>query len=281
MNTRSLSIYIFFVFNRQFSSMKKTMSWENFLKIKAVDAKLTETEREFFLLRFSEQNKNKNRQEWIDILEKTHFTEQNFKRNMTEIYKKFDNMYQNQIEESKKYMRLLNLLENDYNNCNSQNNEQKNINYTELKQFLVAGRWRDADKETARVMYEATNYPTSGELNVTDIQNFPEDVILEIDELWRKYSNNLFGFSIQSEIYINELNAQYDFDETIWKEFGIRIGWRDLIDWYPYDKLNYSPSNNRKGNLPRLVAWNDNDYTFFKNLFHSLLLRVHKLNNKR
>ena len=160
-----------------------------------------------------------------------------------------------------------------------------NINYTELNKYLVAKRWKGADRETARVMYQATNYPTTDSLTVTDIQNFPQEVLRDIDQLWVQSSNNIFGFSVQSKIYINELNARRDFNEEIWKNFGMRIGWRDYIDWLRYDQLQYSLQDDQdrplRGHLPRLVTWNQNDGKFFKNLFHALLWRVHDLNNNR
>ena len=157
-----------------------------------------------------------------------------------------------------------------------------NINDTLLNNYLVARRWRYADRETARVMYQATNYPTTRSLTVTDIEQFPQEVLRHIDRLWVQSSNNIFGFSVQSEIYINELNARRNhFDETIWRNFGERIRWRDEADWFFYENLPFALYDDRNqplvGHLPRLVPWNQNDETFFKNLFHALLWRVHDL----
>ncbi len=127
-------------------------------------------------------------------------------------------------------------------------------------------------------MYEAINYQETGRLIVTDIQNFPEEVLRSINQLWLNHSDNQFGFSVQSRIYIDQLGAGNDFNETIWRQFGTEVGWRNQMDWLPYDQLQFTLQDNQEGHLPRLVIWNDNDEQYFKNLFHTLLWRVNHLN---
>lgn len=61
------------------------------------------------------------------------------------------------------------------------------VDYTKLRDFLAAGKWEEADKETARVMLEAANQVDQGYLNESDIANFPCEDLRTIDRLWVHY----------------------------------------------------------------------------------------------
>ena len=99
------------------------------------------------------------------------------------------------------------------------------MDYTRLRDLLAAGEWRQADEETARVMLAVSEREKEGWLKVEHIDNFPCSDLSTIDQLWVKYSNGRFGFSVQKRIY-QSLGGTRDYDEKIWSAFGDRVGWR-------------------------------------------------------
>jgi len=68
--------------------------------------------------------------------------------------------------------------------------EQVPAKYQKLRDFLKAGEWENADLETLRVMLQVADRSP----------NFPCFDLRTIDQLWVKYSNGRFGFSVQKRI---------------------------------------------------------------------------------
>ncbi|MEH2260288.1 GUN4 domain-containing protein [Nostoc sp.] len=102
---------------------------------------------------------------------------------------------------------------------------EKDIDYTRLRNLLKAGNWKEADQETLAVMLKATGKEQQGWLDPESINNFPCTDLRTIDQLWVKYSNGRFGFSVQKRIWESvggNPNANYD----TWCKFGDRVGWR-------------------------------------------------------
>lgn len=95
-----------------------------------------------------------------------------------------------------------------------------------------------------------------GWLDVKDIDNFPCEDLRIIDQLWVKYSDGRFGFSVQKDIYKKEGGTR-EYDEKIWKAFGDKVGWREQGNWLSYDKLNWAlKAPVRTGHLPGpLTCW--------------------------
>ena len=63
-----------------------------------------------------------------------------------------------------------------------------------------------------------------------ELRTFPCEELLIIDGLWRRYSNDRFGFSVQKTIYVDcgaKLDGKYPGDE-IWNRFYDRVGWADV-----------------------------------------------------
>ena len=73
--------------------------------------------------------------------------------------------------------------------------------YGKLKDLLAKGKWKEADLETTKVMIEITGKTELDQITPEDIQLFPCNAIMVIDNLWRQYSDNRFGFSLQLKIY--------------------------------------------------------------------------------
>jgi serine/threonine protein kinase len=104
------------------------------------------------------------------------------------------------------------------------------MDYSKLRDLLKAGKWKEADEETRRVMLAVAKLGKVGWfnrswLNDTQIDNFPCADLRTIDQLWVKYSDGRFGFSVQKRIY-QDLGGTREYREEIWNKFGDKVGWR-------------------------------------------------------
>ena len=73
-----------------------------------------------------------------------------------------------------------------------------------------------------------------------------------MDQLWVKYSNGKFGFSVQKQIWLElggKLDGEPDFDTYL--KLGSRVGWRRNNEWLSYESHTFS-TNALPGHLPRL-----------------------------
>lgn len=97
-----------------------------------------------------------------------------------------------------------------------------------LRDCLAESNFKEADQETAKILFDAIN-KTADSITPDDIETFPVGPLRIVDRLWRKYSNDRFGFSIQLKIYkelggdLNTLIAQ---DQELFVAFCDRVGWR-------------------------------------------------------
>jgi GUN4-like/NACHT domain len=130
--------------------------------------------------------------------------------------------------------------------------------YAKLEEYLKAQQWKEADKETDRLMLTAVGKEPGQWLEPEELKNFPCDELKAIDGLWVKYSNGHFGFSVQKQIYVEcggKLDGNYP-GSQVWESFGDRVGWRnEKGDWnYDYDDLTAHISlSSPQGKLPG--AW--------------------------
>ncbi|MDY6806700.1 MAG: serine/threonine-protein kinase [Cyanobacteriota bacterium] len=131
------------------------------------------------------------------------------------------------------------------------------VDYSGLEKLLAAGRWREADMETRRVMLEAANRKKEQSwFREEDIVNFPCADLGTVDGLWLKYSNAKFGFSVQKQIW-ESLGAGTS-DEAE-EELGDRLGWRSQGKWLYYPDLTFDLTA-PEGHLPSSVGggrWED------------------------
>jgi hypothetical protein len=159
------------------------------------------------------------------------------------------------------------------------------IDYSNLKKLLVEKKWKQADKETARLMCLAvTNQEKSlnllehsadpyTELSKSEIENLPIVDLDTIDSLWLEYSEKKFGFSIQKEIY-ESLGGTQEFDGEIRDKFGKETGWRvyqnDNYFWRRSDKFVYNYEKAPKGHLPSCL-WAGLEDDWFDNRRNRLI----------
>ncbi|MDB9373900.1 GUN4 domain-containing protein [Nodularia sphaerocarpa] len=123
--------------------------------------------------------------------------------------------------------------------------------YTRLRDFLAAGEWKQADKETWRVMFAVTKRERYSWLREEDIDNFPCEDLRTIDGLWVKYSNGRFGFSVQKHIF-NIFGVTRESNYKIWGEFGEMIGWKRKHLWLFYEHISFDIKA-PEGHLPAFV----------------------------
>ncbi|MDZ8080907.1 MAG: GUN4 domain-containing protein [Nostoc sp. DcaGUA01] len=120
---------------------------------------------------------------------------------------------------------------------------KKGVDYTRLRDLLKAGNWKEADKETLAVMLKASGRESQGWLDSESINNFPCTDLRTIDQLWVKYSNGHFGFSVQKRIW-ESVEGDYE-------KFADRVGWLRKERWIKYSELTFQ-TNSPQGHLPAI-----------------------------
>ena len=113
------------------------------------------------------------------------------------------------------------------------------MDYIKLRNLLAAKKWKEADEETRRVMLKVAGREKEGYLNIESIEKFPCEDLRTIDQLWVKYSNGRFGFSVQKRIY-QSLGGTSEYDREVWEKFGEEVGWRKKNSWLCYKDLIFS-----------------------------------------
>lgn len=129
----------------------------------------------------------------------------------------------------------------------------RGVNYEKLRDLLAAGKWQEADQETANCMLKVARREKEGWLRVEDIDNFPCEDLRTIDQLWVKYSNGKFGFSVQKQIY-QSLGGTRQYDSKVWEAFCDTVGWRQGEELRMRVGLD-SLDTHYMGHLPRRVGW--------------------------
>jgi serine/threonine protein kinase len=124
----------------------------------------------------------------------------------------------------------------------------KGVDYRQLALLLANGKWKEADVETAIKMLEVAGRIKDGWLRDEHIARFPCEDLRTIDQLWVKYSNGRFGFSMQKRIY-QSLGGTREYDDKIWQAFGEWVGWRVNNKWLYYNELKFNTTA-QIGHLP-------------------------------
>ena len=130
------------------------------------------------------------------------------------------------------------------------------MDYINLRNLLAAGKWKEADAETERVMLKVAGREKEEWLDSSSIDKFPCEDLRTIDQLWVKYSNGRFGFSVQKRIY-QSLGGTREYDSEIWLALGDRVGWRVKSNWLDYDEIKFNtkaPEGHLPGGLYKLLV---------------------------
>lgn len=117
---------------------------------------------------------------------------------------------------------------------------------SQLESLLAAKNWQEADVETRRIMLAIVGADKRDDLLLTqkDIQLFPCDDLINIDRLWREYSQGRFGLSVINRIY-QECQRNYS-------QLAAQVGWRSGDKWLNYEELIFDITA-PVGHLP--VTW--------------------------
>ncbi len=148
----------------------------------------------------------------------------------------------------------LNLLNSGTNTQETDDlSSQKGIDYRILRDLLVAGNWKDADTETRNVIYQAVGREKDEWIRDEELSKFPPVDLRTIDNLWVKYSDGKFGFSVQKRIYLDcggITDGKYY--QKAWDEFSDRVGWRIMGLYVDVIQDEVTLSTSSEGHLPWL-----------------------------
>lgn len=150
--------------------------------------------------------------------------------------------------------------------------------YTQLRNFLEVGNLKEADVATAKVFLLTANRQETDLLRAKDIEQLRCSDIRAVDELWKKYSNNRFGFSVQRKIWCDVGGQPGRFDPDIFRKFSDCVGWRIEDEWLrEYKKFNFTWEA-RVGHFPSLRLPSAEDGTdwwgAWRDCFKSFLARI-------
>lgn len=155
----------------------------------------------------------------------------------------------------------------------------RNNDYKRLRELLSAKRWEAANRETNFLVLKLANRSKGGFLREKDIKNISPIEICTIDRLWRNYSNEHFGFSVQMRIWNSKIlqdikNGDYKFID--------QVGWHIHYSWSLGKHMNYS-LNAPRGHLPilGLHRLGSEEFLFFLQSFFAYFedgLQLHKHN---
>ncbi|HBE18969.1 MAG TPA: serine/threonine protein kinase [Cyanobacteria bacterium UBA11149] len=106
------------------------------------------------------------------------------------------------------------------------------VNYGKLQQLLSRRKWQQADEETWIVMCQALGKTPGYYFKANDIKELPCEDLRTINQLWLKYSEGRFGFTVQAEIY-QDVGGDYP-------SFCDRVGWTIHNSHHPNDSLTFN-----------------------------------------
>jgi predicted NACHT family NTPase len=120
--------------------------------------------------------------------------------------------------------------------------------YQKLEELLQAQQWREADQETYRLMITTVGKEAGQWFDLADLENFPCEDLRTLDQLWVKYSNGKWGFSVQKRIW-QECGSPMEYNKD-WEKFGDRVVWRKEGHWLSYDDFTFNLEKSLPGEFP-------------------------------
>ena len=130
-----------------------------------------------------------------------------------------------------------------------------------LEKLLVGCKWQEANEETSKILLKYSNAKTHLDTGAYSIPRIPQYVYLEIDRLWREYSEGYFGMSVQNIIWEDvrssfikqgkNCSGSEKIQDECFKEFAKRVGHLDQSGNYlQIDSLKYNITLAPQGHLP-------------------------------
>ena len=136
---------------------------------------------------------------------------------------------------------------------------ESKIDYTQLKDYLKAQNWQEANQKTEKLLLQAVNQERRAWFERDDLENLTCRDLQIINELWHNYSNGHFGFRVQSEIWQGLQVKNY-------QNFGREVGWYVQKRWLRMNKLTFDLGAPR-GHLPAITWWFGHAIWGLKSLF--------------
>ncbi len=135
--------------------------------------------------------------------------------------------------------------------------------FSKLRDLLATKKFKEADSETTKIILKSLKRNNLEQLSIEDLENYPLDIVGILDRLWKKYSDNHFGFSIQLDKY-RELEKKepsvLKHEDNVITNFVLELGWAENqqnIILKDYNSLDFSMSA-PKGALPAqcwMTSW--------------------------
>lgn len=127
------------------------------------------------------------------------------------------------------------------------------FDYKPLRDALAAGKLEEADQITRDDLIKLAGADAVGRGYVyfTEVESIPVEDMQTLDNLWKAYSNDKFGYSVQREVWLGRKKQ--------WMEFFRRIDWvrgedDKYVRWRPLNEgeseFTYNATLGKKGHLP-------------------------------
>lgn len=96
---------------------------------------------------------------------------------------------------------------------------QNGVDYTQLRELLKEGKWREAEDETRAKLIESAGAGAQKRNWVywSEVKSISNADMKTMDSLWRGASNNKFGYSVQRELWLQ--------NKRQWQKFFKAIDW--------------------------------------------------------
>jgi hypothetical protein len=120
----------------------------------------------------------------------------------------------------------------------------RNIDYVPLQQLLLEQSFQAADQLTLQKMCELAG-PAAVKrkwLYFTEVESFPDQDLITINNLWLTHSQGKFGFSVQRDLWLSVGKN--------WEKFWPKIGWKTSNTWTRYPQEFIWDLSAPKGHLP-------------------------------
>ncbi|MEM7793042.1 MAG: GUN4 N-terminal ARM-like repeat domain-containing protein [Cyanobacteria bacterium P01_C01_bin.118] len=125
---------------------------------------------------------------------------------------------------------------------------ERNVDYQPLQALLIAQDFEEADRVTLQKLCELAG-PAAVQrkwVYFTEVDSFPVVDLLTIDQLWRVYSEDRFGFSKQRELWMG-LNQNWNrlWEKLAWKSGNIWTRYPGGFVWDLSAPIGHLPLSNQ------------------------------------
>lgn len=117
---------------------------------------------------------------------------------------------------------------------------ENGVNYIPLWRLLKAQKWQEANEETIRCLRQSAKQQ-GRDYESLDVAHLPNHDLRIVDRLWREFSRDRFGFSIQNQLWRTVAPNL--------EKFGKLVDWRRNRTWIGYEYVDFS-LDAVKGHLP-------------------------------